>query len=81
MQEEKSVWEKIKPVLNYVGFIGATLSSIAYVIIVFVLIKGFQYQQTTQTIVFAAVNALVGLVICNFLRVQGVSLERWNTKN
>lgn len=80
MEEGKSVWEKIKPVLNYVGFIGATLSSIAYVIIVFVLIKGFQYQQTTQTIVFAAVNALVGLVICNFLRVQGVSFGKMEHK-
>lgn len=78
--EEKTLWQRIKPVLSYVGFIGATLSSLAYLIIVFVLIKGFQYQQTTQTVVFAGVNAVVGLVICNFLRLQGQSFGQMENK-
>lgn len=75
-----NVWKKIKPVLNYVGFIGAILSSIAYLIIVFVLIKGFKVSQAKHTIVFACVNALVGLIICNFLRVQGVSFGKMEHK-
>lgn len=66
----------VKPVLGYIGAIGATLMSIAYIVIVFVLINGFAYRQTAQTIVFAGVNAGVGLIICNFLRYQGVSFAK-----
>ena len=77
---DNNVWKRIKPILNYVGFIGAILSSIAYIIVVIVLIVGFKYEQTTQTIIFAVVNALVGLVICNFLRLQGVSFGKMENK-
>ena len=42
---EKTVLEqKILPILNYVGIIGAGIMTIAYIIAVFVLIKGFQAE-------------------------------------
>lgn len=74
---DKDVFEKkIKPILTYVGAIGAVLTSIAYMIMIVVLIRGFQYQQTTQTIVFAVANAAVGLIVAAFLRYQGTSFAK-----
>lgn len=75
MDNEK--FEKhIKPILTYIGLIGAVLTSIAYIILIFILIKGFKYEQTTQTVVFALVNAAVGLIIANFLKYQGISFAK-----
>lgn len=68
--------EKIKPMLTYIGAIGAGLTSIAYIILVVVLIKGFQFQQPTQTIVFAVANAAVGMIVASFLKYQGVSFAK-----
>ena len=73
---KKDVFEnKIKPVLTYIGIIGASLTSIAYIILMFVLIKGFKYEQTVKTVVFSVINAAVGLIIANFLKYQGISFE------
>lgn len=73
----KDVFErKIKPILTYVGSIGAVLTSMAYVILILVFIKGFEFKQTTQTIVFAIINAAVGLIIANFLKYQGISFAK-----
>ena len=44
---------KIKPVLSYVGAIGAGLMCIAYVIVVFVLIHGFKATVIFNTLLFA----------------------------
>lgn len=74
---DKNIFEKkIKPALMYIGGIGAIFTSVAYMIMVVVLIKGFKYQQTTQTIVFALANAGVGLIITCFLRYQGTSFAK-----
>lgn len=74
---KKDVFEnKIKPLLTYVGIIGAALTSVAYIILMFVLIKGFKYEQTVKTMVFAVVNAAVGLIIANFLKYQGISFAK-----
>lgn len=73
----KDVFEhKIKPVLTYIGAIGAVLTSMAYIILILVFIKGFEFKQTTQTIVFAVINAAVGLIIANFLKYQGISFAK-----
>lgn len=65
--------EKILPVLNYVGAIGAAIMSVAYIIMVFVLINGFKAEKTLNTTIFAIVNAGVGFVIMQFLKYQGSS--------
>lgn len=67
---------KIKPILTYIGVIGASLTSIGYIIIVFVLIRGFEYHQTTQALIFAIVNAIIGLIIMMFLKVQGTAFAK-----
>lgn len=79
---KKDVFEdKIKPMLTYIGAIGASLTSIAYIILVVVLIKGFQFRQPTQTIVFAVANAAVGMIIASFLKYQGVSFAKGLPEN
>lgn len=68
--------EKIRKLLLYIGTIGAAISAVAYIIVVVVMIEGFQYQQTKSSIVFALVNAAIGLIITNFLRYQGVAFAK-----
>ena len=68
--------KKIKPVLQYIGVIGASLMSIMYIVVVFILIIGFKAQSLQNTIIFAIVNALVGLIIMQFLKIQGISFAK-----
>ena len=72
---------KIKPVLSYVGAIGAGLMCIAYVIVVFVLIRGFKATVIFNTLLFATVNAIVGFIILQFLKVQGISFAKLIPEN
>ena len=82
MEISKSKFEtKIKPVLGYVGMIGAIIMAIAYIIIVLVLIWGFKVEELLQTTVFACVNAAVGFIIMQFLKVQGVSFAKMLPEN
>ena len=67
---------KVKPILTYVGAIGAILTSCAYIILMIVLIKGFHYEQTKQAVLFSIVNAVVGLIIANFLKYQGLTFAK-----
>lgn len=72
---------KVKPILNYVGMIGAIIMSIAYIIVVFVLINGFKVEELLHTTVFACVNAAVGFIIMQFLKIQGVSFAKMIPEN
>ena len=75
--DRKSFFEKkIQPILQYVGVIGATLMSIMYIITVVILIIGFKAQSIQNTIVFAVINAIVGLMIMQFLKIQGISFAK-----
>ena len=75
--DKKSFFEKrIQPILQYVGVIGAILMSIMYIIIVVILIIGFKAQSIQNTIVFAVINAIVGLMIMQFLKIQGISFAK-----
>ena len=75
--DRKSFFEKkIQPKLQYVGVIGATLMSIMYIITVVILIIGFKAQSIQNTIVFAIINAIVGLMIMQFLKIQGISFAK-----
>ena len=72
---------KIKPILNYVGIIGASCMCVAYVIAVFVLIQGFEASVMLNAFLFAAVNALVGFIIMQFLKVQGIAFAKLLPEN
>lgn len=68
---------KIKPMLKYVGGIGAILMSVAYLAIVLILVFGFSAEATlAQSVTFAAVNAVMGLIIMQFLKIQGIDLAK-----
>lgn len=69
--------KKIKPILQYVGVIGAIFMAIAYIAIVFIMVFGFSsITNISQSLVFATVNAVMGLVIMQFLKVQGIDLAK-----
>ena len=75
--DRKSFFEKkIQPILQYIGVIGAILMSIMYIITVVILIIGFKAQSIQNTIVFAIINAIVGLIIMQFLKIQGISFAK-----
>lgn len=73
--------EKILPVLNYVGIIGASIMVIAYIVSVLVLIRGFKVEALLQTTVFAIVNAATGFIIMQFLKIQGESFAKMLPEN
>lgn len=77
MNIRKSVFEnKIKPLLQYVGTIGAVLMSIAYIVVVLVLVVGFKVKSIEQSVIFAVVNAIVGIIIMQFLKIQGIDFAK-----
>ena len=85
MEENKrnKIFEnKIKPILSYVGSIGAVILSICYIICIFVLIIGFKVNKNfSQSIVFAVITAIIGLMIMQFLKVQGISFAKSDPDN
>lgn len=68
--------KRLLNILKYVGIIGATICSVAYIVVVLVLIQGFKVESNTQTITFALVNAIVGFIILTFLKIQGESFAK-----
>lgn len=68
---------KIKPILLYVGTIGAIMMSIGYIVLMFVLVLGFKASTNlTQSAVFAGINAIVGFIIMQFLKIQGIDFAK-----
>lgn len=67
---------KIKPLLQYIGTIGATILSIIYMFVIGILIAGFKAHTWDQILVFAIINAAFGCLITFFLREQGRSFAR-----
>ena len=75
--KKKTAFDKyILPVLKYIGTIGASLMFIAYVIIVVTLIEGFEQHELKGDLIFALANAGVGLIIMQFLKIQGISFAK-----
>ena len=68
--------KRIKPILLYIGTVGAALMVIAYIAIVLVMIFGFKVKSLEQSITFAIVNGAVGFVIMQFLKVQGIDFAK-----
>ena len=69
--------KKIKPILLYVGTIGAILMAVAYIILMLVLILGFQVRANfIETIVFSVITAAVGFIIMQFLKVLGIDFAK-----
>ena len=80
MVSNKTFFEnKIKPVLQYIGSIGAVVLMLAYIIVVVVMIQGFDASNTEAiqlNIVFAIITGLMGFVIMQFLKIQGITFAK-----
>lgn len=68
--------KKLKPILKYVGTIGASIMIVAYIITVFIMVFGFEIHSFKQSMIFALVNAVVGLIIMQFLKIQGIDFAK-----
>lgn len=69
--------EKISGVLTWVGAVGAALSGIVYIIVTYIIVKGFQTNFDLQRqIFFAIIGAVAGLAIASFLKIQGITLAK-----
>ena len=76
-KKKKTSFEKyIMPILKYIGTIGAVLMCIAYIVIVVILIEGFEQHELKGDLIFALINAGVGLIIMQFLKIQGISFAK-----
>lgn len=81
--DRRTMFEKhIKPILSYIGFIGSILMVLVYIVIVLIMIFGFKAGKSLkQSIIFASVNAVVGLIIMQFLKIQGVDFAKQIPEN
>ena len=71
--------ENLKNLLLYIGFIGAGISAIAYLIITIVMIKGVSTDISLENqILFSVLGAVVGLLISFLLRNQGIVYAKQN---
>lgn len=81
-QEKNNLFEeKILPILHYVGFIGAVIMSVAYIVLVVVMIMGFKEEKTLKTTIFAIVSAEVGFLILQCFKMQGQSFAENKPEN
>lgn len=64
--------EALLKILNNIGVIGAILAAVADIIFVIIMVLGVQVQANMNSvIIFAVVNALIGVLISVLLRYQG----------
>lgn len=82
-EKEKATYfeEKILPVLNYIGLIGAIVMSVAYIVLIVVMIMGFKEEKTLNTTIFAIVSAGVGFLVLQCLKIQGQSFAEQIPEN
>lgn len=69
---QKKSHEVLLKLLNNIGIVGAVLAAIADVVFVLIMVFGIHIEvQLNAIIIFAVVNALIGLLINVLLRYQG----------
>ena len=75
--------KKIKPLLLYIGTIGAIIMIICYAITVCILVFGFKVKDNhlQQSLVFAVVNGIVGFLVMQMLKIQGVDFAKNENKS
>ena len=77
----KKGYEKWKDFLTYTGIVMAVISSIVYLIVVFILINGFEVDYSKEEIIsFLLLGAATGVMINIAMRIQGLDLARLTPK-
>lgn len=77
----KKGYEKWKDFLTYTGIAMAIISAIVYLIVVFILINGFEVDYSKEEIIsFLLLGAATGVMINIAMRIQGLDLARLTPK-
>ena len=77
----KKGYEKWKDFLTYTGIAMAIVSAIVYLIVVFILINGFEVDYSKEEIIsFLLLGAATGIMINISMRIQGLDLARLTKK-
>lgn len=77
----KKGYEKWKDFLTYTGIAMAIISAIVYLIVVFILINGFEVDYSKEEIIsFLLLGAATGIMINISMRIQGLDLARLTKK-
>ena len=77
----KKGYEKWKDFLTYTGIAMAIISAIVYLIVVFILINGFEVDYSKEEIIsFLLLGAATGVMINIAMRIQGLDLARLTKK-
>lgn len=76
-KSKKQYYERVKDILTYTGVILAAVAAIAYLILVYIIIYGFQVDYSRdQLIAFIVLGAVVGLLINIAMRIQGIDFAK-----
>lgn len=82
MSNNNTFFEKhVKPILIWIGTIVSAIMAVAYIIVVFVLIKGFKVDTILNTTIFSLVTAIVGFCMMQMLKIQGQSFAANTEEN
>lgn len=74
--------ENVKKFLELTGIYGAIISAIAYLVITWVIVQGFESSiDRDKQIMFAILGAVIGLIISFSLRGQGVTFAKKEPKS
>lgn len=76
-KKKRERYEKIKNILLYTGMILSIISAITYLIITFILVKGFEtHIASDKLLVFLFIGAVAGVMINLSLRIQGLDFAK-----
>lgn len=69
--------KKIENILQFAGFILTILSAIAYLVIVYIIITGFEIQAASdKLLIFLILGGIAGVMISLSLRIQGIAFAK-----
>lgn len=69
--------KRFKNVILFIGFVLAGISAIAYLILLYIIITGFEIVIAShELLIFLILGAIAGLMISLSLRIQGISLAK-----
>ena len=74
--------KKIKPLFMYIGFIATGIFSVAYIVVIAIMITGLEASPTIETFVgFLIANLIAGACIAISLMIQGQDFAKNIEKN
>jgi len=74
---KKQFYERIKDVLTYTGIALAVIAGIAYLIIIYILVFGFNiHYNREQLVAFLLLGGAVGVLINIAMRIQGIDFAK-----